>query len=96
MAEKADLFVDAVLVNRPDGGHVSVEQLGERQFLVARSGANETGLADGRVADHDALDQLLVRQFVIHHRYNSIGLLFLRIIFNYFFCNYFSKVSSIE
>lgn len=60
------VFVDAVLVDGPHGGHMGGEQLLERHSLVARPGADEPRLADGRVADHDALDELLVGLLIIH------------------------------
>ena len=61
------LFVNTILIDGPDSGHVRVEQLGQRDFLVAGSGADEPGLANGRIADDDAFHQFLIRQLVIHH-----------------------------
>jgi len=60
------VFVDAVLVDSPHGGHMGGEQLLEWNPLVASPGADEPRLADGRVADHDALDELLVGLLIIH------------------------------
>lgn len=64
---KSNLFIDAVLIDGPNGGHVRVEQLGQRDFFVAGPGADQPGLADGRVSDHHAFHQFLIRQLVIHH-----------------------------
>jgi len=60
------VLVNAVLVDGPDGGHVSGEQLLEGDPFVAGPGADEARLADGRVADHDALDEFLVGLLIIH------------------------------
>lgn len=61
-----NILVDPVLVNGPDGWHMRVEQLGQRDVLVAGPGANQPRLADGRVADEDTFYQLLVWLFVVH------------------------------
>jgi hypothetical protein len=69
---------------------VSVEQLSEGDLLVASASADEASLANGRVPNDDALDQLLIRQFVIHQNDNVnvvcflLLLLLLTILFFFF------------
>lgn len=67
-----DVFVHSILVNGPDCGHVSSKKLRQRDMFVASPGADEPSLADGGVPDDHALDQLLVRLLIIHHRQASL------------------------
>jgi len=61
------IFVDAVLVDGPDGWHVGAEQLRKGHLLVAGAGADEASLAHRGVAHQHALDQLLVGLLIIHY-----------------------------
>lgn len=65
--KNTNILVDPVLIDRPDRGNVGCQQLGQRNVLVAGTRANQTGLTDRRVADDDALDQLLVGLLIVHH-----------------------------
>ena len=59
------IFVEPVLVDGPDRGHVGVEELRQRGPPVARPGTDEPGLAHGVVAHQHALDQLPTRAEVV-------------------------------
>ena len=64
---QTDLFVNPVLVDGPDSGHMgNWEQLGERHPLVTGPATDQPGLTHGIVAHQDTLDQLRPRLLVIH------------------------------
>lgn len=65
---KPYLLAYPILVNGPDRGHVSGEQLVLGEGGVASPGADEPGLAHSVVPHDNALDGLYVWPFIIHVR----------------------------
>ena len=55
-----------VLINGPYGRFMRLEQLRSSHRTLGCPGDNETRLAGGAVSDHDAFDQFLPGEFVVH------------------------------
>lgn len=66
------ILVDPILVDSPDRGHVSGQELRQWHVLVAGPGADQSGLSDCRVTHDHALDQFLVRLLIVHHRQSPL------------------------
>lgn len=66
MCATSHLLTHAILVDGPDRGNVSLEELGSCHRLVGCPGNDQPGLAHRAVAHHDALDQFLTGQLVVH------------------------------
>ena len=61
-----NLFVHPVLVNGPDSGNMSVEELGQSNLLIASSGADESRLAHSIVPHQHTLHQLSPGLLILH------------------------------
>lgn len=72
LVSRTHILVDPILVNSPDRGHVSGQELRQWHVLVAGSGADQSGLSDCRVTHDHALDQFLVRLLIVHHRQSPL------------------------
>ena len=53
----AHVFVDPVLVDGPDGGHVGLHELGQRHGLEVGAGTHQPGLAHPAVPYQHHLDR---------------------------------------
>lgn len=64
--EKIYLLTDSVLIDGPDGGHMSGQQLVLGQGGVAGAGTYKTSLPHRIISDNYTLDGLYVGSFVVH------------------------------
>lgn len=64
--EKIYLLTDSVLIDGPDGGYMSGQQLVLGQGGVAGTGTYKTSLTHRIISNNNTLDGLYVGSFVVH------------------------------